>query len=600
MHTLREKFDEVTVYLPAEGLEEDISLVDSPGTHSINEVHSRIAEDIIPHSHLVVCMLDSQNAGNEQNREFIERVVQQCRRKMFFVINKCDQLNDDEIDESGRRGPAKDLARCLEEVVSNPEVFFTSSLYGLASARLKNGHLTLSDVDADNKIRIPFAERRTLESQPNPTQAAAAYLYERSRIERFKQRLFEYLYLENREGAIVESVCCFVDALAWKFARPLEVKLEMARHVPRLDDIAQEREKASKELERRNRAAEEVMNGYRLASAGGEFGGQRYPGYEGLVNSHLNRESVEKLFFLPLREWILKDDNFASGERSGFKALTKSLEQRLDAYLGKIQSDINNQIGGVEDRALRATGEVAPEMDLTRQEPITAQRGEIGEINFGIGASYVAFLLEGALAGAVVLGGAGYLAMGAPDLAIELEGYLGRMPDLSPLLGEPFVATQNSVAVLGALAGAVLGGLTGVLLRSITAASARRKMLTQRFCDRVDQLLLRGYRDGVGKQVPSVREGLLESVATRRTNFGDAIRKVLDGVVREVTDKLGGLRHEEEELRRHQAETIERLEPKVAHLRSMAQQAKEIASTGHQVASVGDEAASRRTAESGV
>ena len=327
------------------------------------------------------------------------------------------------------------------------------------------------------------------------------------------------------------------------------------------------------------------MNGYRLASAGGEHGGRSYPGYEGLVNSHLNRDSVEKLFFTPLREWILRDGNFDSGQRGAFKALSKSLEQRLDAYMGKIQSDVNNQIASVEQHALNTAGEIAPEMDTAQDPPIAVRRNEVGEVSAGLGASYAAFFIEGAVvAGAIAAGVAAFM-MSKPELAVDLEGFLARLPGLTAALGGPFIATTSSAAAVCGIAGGLVGGLIGILWRSFTAASARRTKLAQRFCNKVDQLLLRGYRDGVGKQVDSVRDQLLEAVDARRADFGGAVRASLDAVIQDIDDQLGSLRYEEEDLKQKQTETIARLEPKVARLKEVARQARDIANLGHGAAS---------------
>jgi hypothetical protein len=137
LQTFRKKFEEIQLEIPSEKLLDDIAFVDSPGVHSISETNSRVAEEIIPRSHLVCCLLDSQSAGNVQDSAFIARIREQRHRKIFFVINKADQLNDDEIDPQGKRGPARDLLRSLDGSVPDPELFFVSSLY--ASWRRNSG-----------------------------------------------------------------------------------------------------------------------------------------------------------------------------------------------------------------------------------------------------------------------------------------------------------------------------------------------------------------------------------------------------------------------------------------------------------------------------
>lgn len=259
LKTLREKFEEVVVHVPTDFLPEDVALVDSPGVRTISDTNERIAHGLIPRSHLVVCLIDSQNAGHETTRDFIENVVKQYDRKVFFVINKSDQLNPDEIDPSGRRGPAKDLWRCLDGIVADLELFFVSSLYALVSTRLAHGQIELSDIDADHKIKIPLSLLRTMAEQEDPVPEMARYLMERSQLEAFKTRLLEYLYHENREGAVLESVCRFLDDKAWKMVRPLEIKLELARDIPRLEELRVERERLTREIESTRASADQAL-----------------------------------------------------------------------------------------------------------------------------------------------------------------------------------------------------------------------------------------------------------------------------------------------------------------------------------------------------
>jgi hypothetical protein len=83
LHTLRGKFDSVVAYVPGDRVEVDIDLIDSPGVHNIADTEEKIQQDIIPNSHLVLCMLDSQNAGNQHNREFIQSLIQRCSARSW-------------------------------------------------------------------------------------------------------------------------------------------------------------------------------------------------------------------------------------------------------------------------------------------------------------------------------------------------------------------------------------------------------------------------------------------------------------------------------------------------------------------------------------
>ncbi|MBM3289775.1 MAG: hypothetical protein FJY92_06450, partial [Candidatus Hydrogenedentes bacterium] len=189
LSTLRTKFDELYVYIPNDRIADDVSLIDSPGVHSIVQTNNRIAREVVPSSHLVLCMLDSQNAGNEQSRDFIANVIQPANRKVFFVINKADHLTDQEIDPTGHRGPGKDLVRSLAGVVKNPELFFVSSLYALAGEQLASGRITLEEIEAHPKVRIPYSVHKELQASPDPVRATAQYLLARSNFAGLRERI---------------------------------------------------------------------------------------------------------------------------------------------------------------------------------------------------------------------------------------------------------------------------------------------------------------------------------------------------------------------------------------------------------------------------
>jgi len=576
MRPLRDKFEEILVSVPDERLEEDIALVDSPGVHSISETHSRIAQDIIPHSHLVVCLLDSQNAGNEQNRDFIQDVVNQRRRQMFFLVNKSDQLNDEEIDPTGHRGPAKDLCRALEGIVAQPELFFMSSLYALLSGQLGR-RLTLDDLDRDNKVKIPFEVQQRLRASEDPDAAAAEYLLERSRFPIFRERLLSYLYTENREGAIVESVCSFIERIAWRFARPLEVKLELARNVPRLEDLSEERRRLLPELDQETQRAERLAAHYATMTAGGDVDGAHYPGYVGVVDALLDRDSVQKLFLGPLRDWIQQGENYRNAVRNELKPLTMGLERRLEAYLGRLNGEINKQVDVVEQRILAHAGPAREATQAIVLDAIEATRYPFGGIPLGLKASYAAFTLAGAVIGAGLCAGAAWMLPDYPGAYETVRGWLTGPGEgnMVALVGMPL--SRELLAGGGAIAGAAAGAVLGWLTRAVGSTGARKRQLARRVCERVDRILLKGYRDEKGKEIPSIHQQYVDQLEARKEAFGEGLRESCDAVIEGINQRLAAIDAETTEIRRKQAETIERLEPKVARIKDLAERSAEIA-----------------------
>lgn len=557
LRTLRAKFDELHIHLPTDLLADDVALIDSPGVHSISETNTKIAEDIIPNSHLVICLLDSQNPGTEQNREFIEKVVKHRHRKIMFVINKSDQLNAEEIDSKGRRGPAKDLVRSLRGVVEAPEIFFVSALYSLVSSQLSRGQATLEDLDGNNKIKIPWALQRELMQREDAAAGVAEYLAEQSNIAPLRERLLRYLYTENREGAILESACRFVDDKAWTYARPLQVQLDMARDVPRLTELADQRMTLTARLEDSARRAETVSGNLQAMSCGGTADGQEYAGYEGLLDSRISEEAVKRCILDPAREWICDDLNYRAAKQGGFTPLAAKVENLVDNYLRDLCEALNAEVGAAESTALASMGALCP-LDPMRQDPLVTPRVPVRELSVSLVGSYFGFAVFGGVLFAAA--GAGVVASGALEQLQTQFQLQMQLPDM------------NTAMQMAAGGGAVLGALVGILLRAATSKSVRRRKLTAAVRAQVVPPLL-----GSGKGGDSVKERLRGLLQQGRAAFADYIRTTFENATLEMRGALAAIQEEEEELLRKQEEVIARLEPKLAALAELGQKATDTA-----------------------
>ena len=149
---------------------------------------------------------------------------------------------------------------------------------------------------------------------------------------------------------------------------------------------------------------------------------------------------------------------------------------------------------------------------------------------------------------------------------------------------------QPALLGLGGALGVVAGGVAGWLVRAVTAGGARRRQLTNRICERVERMLLRGYRDETGLDVPAVSNQLKEQLAGRASAYGEALGTAFDAVIEDINARLDANRAEEEGIRREQAETIARLEPKIEEMKAMAERAAGIASFYKPSTSVSDTA----------
>ncbi len=558
LRAFRGKFDEIGIHLPTDLLADDVALVDSPGVHSISETNTRIAEDIIPNSHLVICLLDSQNPGTEQNRDFIDKVVKHRHRKVMFVINKSDQLNEDEIDPKGRRGPAKDLVRSLRGVVEAPEIYFVSALYGLVSAQLSHSQITLEDIDKNNKIKIPWTLQQELMQGGDPAAGVAQYLGEKSNIAPLRERLLRYLYTENREGALLESACRFVDDKAWTFARPIQVQLELARDVPRLSELGAQHDKLSASIADGDRRANAVCEALKQMSGGGTVDEREFPGYEGLLNSRLTEDSIQRGIVAPSREWIYDNLNYRASKQGAFAPFAARIDGLAGKFLQDLCNALNAEIDLVEGTALSKMGGLCP-VEPPRHTAIQTPRMQIQAPRASLAGSCFGFAL---------FGGALFAAAGA---GVAASGVLARVPDIQAqldLLVNPAMTLQ---VVAGA--GAVLGALVGIVLRAATGKSVRRKKLTNAAREQVMQAII---GSGKGADGP-VKEQLRAAAQQRRAEFSAYLQKAFENATSEMRDRLAVVTEEEDELRRKQEELIGRLEPKLAELTELGRMALETA-----------------------
>lgn len=570
LRALRQKFDEVFISLPNEFLPDDVALVDSPGVHSISETNTRIANEIIPHSHVVVCLIDSQSAGNEQNRDFVEQIVSHRHRKLFFVINKSDQLNFEEIDPQGHRGPAKDLFRSLDGVIKRPEMFFVSSLYGLVGAQLSSGKITLSDIDNNRKIKIPMAMQREFLMDDRPTARVATHLIEQSNIDRLRTRLLEYLYKENREGAVLESVCRFLDNRAWAYLRPLETKLELARDNPRLAQLDRTQARLADQLADIRIRAERATAMYGVMSGGGEFDGASYSGYEALATKMFSEIELEKNVMQPVRQWLTSRKNVKDARRKKFAPIREKLEFAMDAYLDRVRGELNKAIAAAERSTLAEMGPVGA--GISADAPVEVQRGEVGPIRARLAGSYIGY----GLLGLVVGGGLGAAAGAA--------GFIPPLPELAmlpPQISDAIGAVMNMAApyapqavVVGAAAGTLAGLVLALVLRAATATRVRRNRLAALCLDRTRQLLARS--EGNAAAAP-VLDQLKNGLAACRDQFGECVRAVFAGKIADLTREIRVIQEEAETLREKQRQTIARLEPKIEALADLRKKAADIA-----------------------
>jgi len=537
---LRDKTAELDIYLPSAVLREDIVFVDTPGVHSVSETRQEITYSIIEHSHLVISFVDSGFAGNIHDLNFIKRIIKWRGRRVFFVLNKADKLESDDIDVRGTRGPARSLLQAFKrhDIPEDSEVFFLSGYRALRAQQLDQDHITLDEIRQDNKISIPTHIVERIDDSDDPTRDLSAYLMGKSRFPHLKERLVDYLLNENKAGTVVETAGRFASERADDFVAALENELNLAKDPTKFEELHANRDKVLKKLEEIRANAEEVLLLYDAKSKGGHLDGKHYPGYEGQLRQALSDDAIAIRVIGPLITWLRWGTNLKEARRSKFKTLSAEMEHQVDEFVSSVMAQINVSVEATEAETRNAIAEQLGQVRGLRMHLTEPGGIERLSLDASMTSSYVAFGASGALMGAAV---------GA--------------------------AVGSFVPLLGTAIGAGLGGFFGIIGGLITrlAWSEERwiKKLEPILRENIMNMLIHGGQDAAGNRAVPILDAITGYLERRAAAFRTAVRAEVDNAVTSVQQEYDGLLAREEEIRRESDAVIARLEPKVTQLYSI-------------------------------
>lgn len=81
-------------------LPDGVVLVDTPGEGSINDHHDRLLYQYLPSVDAAIFLITAQSPLTESEIGFLKEIQAQDVRKVFFAINRADQVDDDELAEA--------------------------------------------------------------------------------------------------------------------------------------------------------------------------------------------------------------------------------------------------------------------------------------------------------------------------------------------------------------------------------------------------------------------------------------------------------------------------------------------------------------------
>ncbi len=546
---LRAKIEELNIRVPASILAEDIVFVDTPGVHTVSETRQEISYGVIERSHLVISFVDSGFAGNIHDLNFVKRIIKWRGRRVFFVLNKADKLETDEIDVRGARGPARSLLQAFKrhDIPEDSEVFFLSGYRALRAQQLDQGHITVEEITRDNKISIPTSIAQRITESDNPQRDLSAYLTGQGRLPQLKDRLLNYLLNENKAGAVIETAARFLWERSDEYAATMENELNLAKDPGKFSELRANRDLLTAKLEEIRMKAERVLSRYTARSKGGEYDGEEFAGYESGFLAGMNEPNIERQVIMPLLDWLRKDANLKEARRNKFKNLTFQMEHQVDEFVSSVMAELNQEIDAAETEARQAIAEQLGQvrgLRLSMTEPGALETVTLATSMTG---SYVAFGTGGAAVGA----GVGF-AVGS----------------ILPGLGN----------AIGAGIGGLIGALTGLLARLAWSEERWLKKLEPIIQENTHKMLLHGGEDNQGNRTTPILESVIDYLGRRADSFQDAVQEELDAAIGAVQKEYDDLLAREEEIKAQCDAIIARLDPKVALMRGLGQKATHIIS----------------------
>jgi small GTP-binding protein len=120
---------------PVALLENQLTIVDTPGVNDINEQRAEITYGYLPRADAAVFLLDATQILTASERQFLEeRILRSTRDRLLFVVAKTDLLSEAELAET-----LAFARKHLAPIVPEPQIFPVSAKRALAGDRAGSG-----------------------------------------------------------------------------------------------------------------------------------------------------------------------------------------------------------------------------------------------------------------------------------------------------------------------------------------------------------------------------------------------------------------------------------------------------------------------------
>lgn len=296
------EINRVELYLDSKFLEDNVTLVDSPGLNALAEGHKEITENQIKKSHACIFLFDKTT---ETQFNFL-RNLQESIDRVFILRNRIDEMDPSEVDEV-----LEDLKKSYGKVFAN-KMDTDIKVYGI-SAKLALEARTKSELSPEER------DRRL----------------KNSRIEEFETRLWEFLtYGEKTLDIMTAPVKKTISELE-RYRQRLAGEREMLSNVCDTDDLQKEIERLKDEKEKisaeYNQKRQYVL--LLLQKKHGEFNG----------SVDKVEERISSMYSQEIGEWDGLGD-MEENVRDFERRLTRDYQRGIEIELQRMKDDIFQEV----------------------------------------------------------------------------------------------------------------------------------------------------------------------------------------------------------------------------------------------------------------
>ena len=346
--------DHVDAFVESPFLEDNVLLVDTPGTNTTTHNHIRITNDQIDRSNAAIFLFGAETQMTQSDRQFLEGVEEAVAR-LFFVVNKIDSIDESQV------------SRVLERVEGNIRDVVDQSkmrqVFGVSGAKALLGRT--------GYVKTPILAENERSKLEDPRFCKT--LIEESGIGAFEDDLERYLFGGGKGYDLLHSPLSFIQSETAKLISRLHRQIEVIDDTFDLADLELKVERMEYIVTDRKRELEGMTDrlsaelSQALLDAQTTFDGRCELAEAALkdeINNYDSHEALKGNWGDGAQLADLPGRNSAALERQAGKLLNDAVGGVLRKQTREIQRQVRGELGKIALELPKM-----PEMVLQLQEP---------------------------------------------------------------------------------------------------------------------------------------------------------------------------------------------------------------------------------------